>query len=146
MAPRIIQNLVSVIVLLSSSDPNFVWPCHESVVNSEKQFEDSEQSNTRFCDNELLRVQNGAIWIPETDSDLLLRLCKVALTGPSERRAGKASTEVLQQHYVWTTVCSDVKNFVGACIYCHFTVKGGKCNAPVWTCGSWNVARGLVTV
>lgn len=123
-APRIIRRLVSVPVLPSSSDPDFIWPSHECFVKSQKQSEDSKPSNTCLHEDGLLRVPHGTIWIPEEDSDLQPRLCIIAHTGPNEHRAAKATTDVLRQHYFWTASSSDVKSFVGFCIHCLYTVKG----------------------
>lgn len=71
-ALRIILRLVSVPVLPSSSNPDFIWPSHESFENPQKQFEDSKPSKTRLRKDGLLRVQDSALWIPEKGSELQL--------------------------------------------------------------------------
>ena len=73
---------------------------------------------------------HGSVWIPDRASDLQLRLCIIAHTGPSGHRGRDSTARVLRKHYFWSTMTTDVRTFVQACVHCLSTTGGGMVPRP----------------
>ncbi len=75
-------------------DPDFEWPTLETMVASQLEHEAERlQLMTRGVelvhDGTCWRWTNGAVWIPEMDAGLQLRLCVVAHFGLAVHRGAK---------------------------------------------------------
>ena len=84
VAPTI-RRLVRIAELPSLSATGFEWPTLDEIYQTQT---DSEKQRPGNLENvaDVWRVKEGAIWVPETASDLQLRLCIIAHSGPSGHR------------------------------------------------------------
>ena len=71
-----------------------------------------------------------AVWIPEVFSDLQLRLCVIAHTGPPGHRGQAATTQMLRKSFVWSTLKEDVASFLCFFLQCLSTTGGEKVPRP----------------
>ena len=125
----IIRRLVRIPELPSSSASGFEWITLEEIYQTQTDSENQRPGNlVKVAD--VWRNEEGSIWVPDTVSDLQLRLCIIAHTGPSGRRGASSTESVLGAHYFWSMMASDLRSFVRACIYCLSTVGGGKIPRP----------------
>jgi transposase InsO family protein len=128
-APATIRRLIRIPELPSSSDPDFEWPSLDSLADAQQTYAAIRPPGLSQS-HAVLRNPEGAIWIPDPASDLQLRLCVIAHTGPSGHRGQAVTESALRQHYYWSTMSADVRSFVRACIHCLSTVGGGKIPRP----------------
>ena len=120
-APNTVRRIVQIPELPSSSDPEFIWPDLREIEAIQRDNKINQPEGLKAVDT-VLYTDSGAIWIPNSSTDLQLRLCIIAHTGTAGHR-GRASTEmVLKKSYFWSTLSTDVENFVRACIHCLSTV------------------------
>ena len=128
-APTVVRRLVQVPELPSSSSDDFDWPSLQEIAIAQAENDDSRPSNLVLVDD-IWRNPSQAIWIPDDSTDLQLRLCIVAHTGPSGHRGVRSTTSVLRQNFFWSTLTEDVKTFIATCIHCVSTVGGEKVPRP----------------
>ena len=105
-------------------DPEFLWPTANEIVSVQRAaigerdmdapLPDCSWNDERkqFVDDE------GRVWIPDSALELQQRLCVIAHAGESGHRGEKATTTVLEQVFVWSTLRVDVRDFVQGCIHC----------------------------
>ena len=128
-APPTLQRLFRIPVLPFSSEEDFEWPSRESISISQKHADSERPPNLDLVEG-LWCNPMGAVWIPDEDSDLQLRLCIIAHTGPSGHRGRDSTLRVLQKSYFWSTISTDVWTFVRACLHCLSTTGGGQVRRP----------------
>lgn len=124
-AGHTIRRIVYVPPLPSSSDPEFTWPCLQSIADAQ-QSHDREKPPTVELKDGIMRYSNGPIRIPDKSDDLHLRLCIIAHTGPSGHRGRVTTKNVLSENIKWTTLSDDVRPFVRTCIHCLSNIGGEK--------------------
>lgn len=73
---------------------------------------------------------NGPIWIPDTASDLQLRLGIILHTELSGRRDQSTTETVVLRHSFWLTIATDIQSFARACIKGLSTADGTKVPRP----------------
>lgn len=137
-ASKTVRRLIRIPELPSSSSEDFEWPALDNIVAAQSS-SDSERPHSLTLDGSVWCNPNGAIWIPDSASDLQLRLCIIAHTGPSDHRGQSTTETVLRANYFWSTMTSDVRTFVRACIHCLSTV-GREGTASVRSGRSWHRA------
>ena len=128
-APSTVRRLVHIPELPSSSAEDFEWNT-ATVISTSQQTAASEMPPNLVPVEGLWQNPNGAIWIPDSDPDLQLRLCVIAHTGPSGHRGQSATETALRKRFFWSTMTTDVRSFVRACIHCLSTVGGRKVPRP----------------
>ena len=115
--------------LPSSSATGFEWPTLQEIYQTQTDSENKRPGNLEKV-ADVWHNKEGAIWAPDTASDLQLRLCIIAHTGSSGHRGASSTASVLRANYFWSTTASDVRSFVRACIHCLSTVGGGRVPRP----------------
>lgn len=128
-APTTIRRIVRIPELPSSSTEGFEWPTAPSIISAQESA--AEERPPNLCREEnIWKNPSGAIWIPDSSSDLQLRLCIIAHTGASGHRGAGSTEKVLRKYYFWSTMTTDIRSFVRACIHCLSTTGGGKIPRP----------------
>jgi transposase InsO family protein len=127
--PLTVRRLVQIPTLPSSSAPDFEWPTSAALLDVQNRHRHERPPHLVLVDG-LWCTPGGAKWIPDEASDMQLRLCVIAHTGPSGHRAIAATLNALRSCFHWSTMTSDVQAFVRACIHCLSTVGGGKVPRP----------------
>jgi len=128
-APVVVRRLIRIPELPSSSADDFDWPTATVIAEAQSTTDTERPKNLRLTDD-LWRNPIRAIWIPDTATELQLRLCIIAHTGPSGHRGPSTTETVLRKYYFWSTMTTDVRSFVRACIHCLSTTGGGKIPRP----------------
>ncbi len=65
-----------------------------------------------------------AVWIPEEEGMLQLRICIIAHTTATGHRGEKSAVMAVSKEFLWSTLKEDVKTFCRTCIHC-LAIKGG---------------------
>ena len=126
---KVVRRLVQVPGLPSSSCEDFQWPSLEEIADEQNKHASTRPKNLHSVDN-VWRNPSKAIWIPDDSTDIQLRLCIIAHTGPSGHRGVRPSLTLLRQQFFWSTMAEDVKTFIASCIHCLSTVGGEKIPRP----------------
>lgn len=122
-APSTIRRLVS-IPPLPSTFRDFDWPSSEAINLSQEKHMDSLPDGFVYSNNHWRSNKDGPVWIPDTDTNLQLRLAIVAHTGAAGHRGAQATKDVLARFFVWSTLDEDITLFVKSCIHCLSTTGG----------------------
>lgn len=128
-APPLLRRLIRIPELPSSSATDFDWPTSTEVADEQSKAEDEQPPDLELSDG-LWRNPSGSVWIPDRCSDLQIRLCIIAHTGPAGHRGRDATERVMRKYYFWSTMTTDIRTFVQACIHCLSTIGGGKVPRP----------------
>jgi Integrase core domain/Integrase zinc binding domain len=78
-------------------------------------------------------MMNNALWIPEREVKLQLRLCVKAHFRSAGHRAYEARLGAIKEYVTWTVIAKDVKFFVQNCLQCVATIPGDKVPRPLGT-------------
>lgn len=128
-APVVIRRLVKIPPLPSSSSEDFEWPSPSEFKSAQESNSANRPSNFVLKDS-LWTNSSNAVWIPDACTDLQLRLCIIAHTGPSGHRGTTSTIATLQENFFWSTLSSDVRTFVRSCIHCLSTTGGERVPRP----------------
>jgi RNase H-like domain found in reverse transcriptase/Integrase zinc binding domain len=74
---------------------------------------------------------SGAAWIPIDAVELQLRLSILAHTGADGHRSVASTITALSSYFFWTTMRSDISDFVKSCIHCLATTGGSRVPRPL---------------
>lgn len=118
-----IRRIVSIPDIMSSSDEYFDWQMAAEVFSIQEKFLTERLPN--------LCIENGA-WnntgnttcVPDSASNLQLRRCVIAHTGPAGLRGRDATQMVLRLALFWTTIERDRDTFPRGCIHSLSTLVG----------------------
>ena len=124
-----VRRLVTIPELPSTLGADFEWPTSGELLELQALFPETRPENLSVQD-ELWCNPNGAVWVPDAAAHMQLRLCIIAHTGPAGHRGIEATEQALRSNFFWSTMTSDVRMFVKACIHCLSTVGGGKVPRP----------------
>jgi Integrase zinc binding domain len=80
-----------------------------------------------------MRMMNNALWIPEPEVELQLRLCVETHCSSAGQRAYEATLGSIKEYGAWKTMAKDVKVFVQNCLHCVATIPGDKVPRPLGT-------------
>ena len=69
---------------------------------------------------------SGAIWVPDSDKMMQLRLLLAAHTGPGGHRGASTTLRGMETYVRWSSIEEDCKAFVASCLHCLSTTTGGK--------------------
>lgn len=127
-APLTIRRLVT-IPPFPTTFKDFDWPARDDIICSQEQHSGSRPATVQTL-KELLCFPSGAVWVPDEDTALQLRLCVIAHTGAAGHRGPQATKDTLSSNFSWSTVESDIDAFVSDCIHCLSTTGGGKYHGP----------------
>ena len=108
-APVTVRRLVQIPELPSSASPEFEWPTVTTLVTAQQEFKDERPANLVLKDD-AWRNPSGAIRIPDSASDIQLRLCIIAHTEPSGHRGRDTTIKVLRGSFFWSTLTADRPN------------------------------------
>lgn len=126
---RVVRRLVKIPELTSSSAEDFGRLTPETIKEAQAKYENECPLNLELVDD-LWCNPAGAKWIPNDASDLQLRLCIIAHTGPSGHRTSSTTERTLRDSLFWSTMSSDIRTLVRACIHCFQLLEGGRYHAP----------------
>lgn len=124
-APSTVRRIVHICVLPPTTDKDFVWPREQEISDIQNCYRQNRPANLS-CKTGLWRNPNNAVWVPDEAADLQLRLCIIAHCGPGGHRGSSATEHDLRKYYFWSTLTSNIRTFVQACIHCISTVGGQK--------------------
>lgn len=130
VAAPTLRRLVTVPTLPSSSGNEFTWPHTAELKAAQMAHSDDRPNAVSYNADGLYSTPAGAVWIPEASTDLQLRLCIIAHTGPSGHRAASTTADMLRTQFYWRTLEEDILVFVRSCIHCLSTTGGGKTPRP----------------
>ena len=128
-APRTVRRLVRIPALPTSSAPEFVWPSIQAIADIQSAAEQERPPHLTLVQN-VWKNSSNAVWIPDSAADIQLRLCIIAHNGPAGHRGQSATEIAMRTSFFWSTMKSDIRAFVRACIHCISTVGGGKVPRP----------------
>lgn len=77
-----------------------------------------------------LKSKPGPIWIPETDTDIQLRLAIILHTGAAGHRGRLAPEHEIPPHFFCSTLPADIRLFVSSCIHYLSTTGGESIPSP----------------
>ena len=129
-SPATIRRIVRVPELPSSSATDFDWPSRDAVFKVQQEHAASRPAHFILDDQLWIDPDSKAIWIPDDATDIQLRLCIIAHTGPAGHRGAASTEQSLWAAFHWSTMNADVRTFVRACIHCLSTVGGEKVPRP----------------
>lgn len=109
--------------LPSFLDKDFSWPTLEEI-SAIQQEQSSGRPPTLFLQDAVWVNPNGAIWIPDSATDLQLRLRIIAYTGLAGHTGASATEMAPHKRYFWSNLLTDIRSFVRACVHCISTVGG----------------------
>lgn len=125
-----IRRLVHIPALPSSSAPDF-----ECTTGKEryKHQQTATPPPTLVQDTAdgLWKTASNAIWIPDNDAYLQLRLCLILHTCRAGHRAPTATLHPLQNTFFWCDMVDDVQRFISGCIHFLSTTGGERMPRPV---------------
>lgn len=124
-----VRRLVRIPELSSSCLDDFEWPTPSVLASAQEEHKASRPADLNLQDG-LWTFKDNTIWIPDAASDLQLRLCIIAHTGPAGHRGCTATESVIRSKFTWSTVSADVRSFVRAYIHCLSTLGGEKIPRP----------------
>lgn len=103
----VIRRLVTIPSLPFITAPDFDWPSHSSIRGIQ---DVSPPATSRQLHNGFLFTINHRIWIPDSASDLQLRICIIAHYGPPCHRGFDTAPLYVSENFYWSTIESDVKD------------------------------------
>jgi Integrase core domain/Integrase zinc binding domain len=107
-----------------------VWPTTSDIATSQKARATSRPYSLLLSDV-LCRNEAGAVWVPEDDSALQLRLCIVAPTAAGGHRGFSATTATLRQYFTWKSLPEGCRAFCSSCLHCFPTAVGDRTPRPL---------------
>lgn len=101
----------------------FDWPA-PSAISAFQDKQNSTQSGVLSFIDELCRLHDGDIWIPDENDEFELRLGNIAQTGFPGHRGRQVAEASLRQHLQRTTLLDYIHLFVLKCIHCISATEG----------------------
>ena len=78
----------------------------------------------------ILKVRNGATWIPDNSSELQMRISVVGHCGRSGHRGYETTLSTIKDHFFWKTIDADIDAFSKSCLHCALTLGGKRIPRP----------------
>lgn len=72
----------------------------------------------------------GSIWVPDSSTDLQMRLCMITHAGRAEHRGVDVTEQAFRSQFTWKTLSLDVRVLIRACIHCVTTAVGDRVARP----------------
>jgi RNase H-like domain found in reverse transcriptase/Integrase zinc binding domain len=110
----------------------FEWPDASAVINAQE----SATCTPSICfeareSDSIIESSSVAAWIPIDAVELQLRLCILAHTGAGGHRGVDRTFTAISAYFFWTTMRSDVSDFVKSYIHCLATTGGSRVPRPL---------------
>jgi hypothetical protein len=124
---------VSVVLLDSPSDDNFLWPTLEKVRQAQQQAVTptiAKDLGITFDQQRKLWVKGKQVFIPDVDK-LRERLLIIAHAGSAGHRSMMIAQNALLSHFYWDSLVLDLTTFVKACLHCLSSRDGTKVPRPL---------------
>jgi hypothetical protein len=108
-----------------STFSEYDWPDRDSLKNAQLAADDPVPQECTVDSEGLARYQSQAVWIPDGDKTLQLRLLIAAHTGPGGHRRITTTEQAMNGFVQWKSMRKDLASFVNSCIHCLSTSTGG---------------------
>ena len=134
-----LKRLISIPLLVTSSDEGFEWSTMDSIritqTIHEKKLSSIEMGSTSI-DAKMqlpdLHPKDGIlrkgdlIWIPDEDEKMQLRICVIGHTGPAGHRGYEITLSRIKEVFTWRLMKEEMRPFTQKGIHCLSTTKGLK--------------------
>lgn len=127
--PPIIRRLAQIPALPTTSSEDFVWPTLDHIHDAQEKYGRTRPPNLRRVDG-LWTTVGGAFWIQDDSDVIKLRLCVIVHSSAAGHRGAAVTENALRSKFYWSTLSSDVRAFVRACIHCVSTTGGERIPHP----------------
>lgn len=107
------------------------WPDLDALRLSQQNALGTRPSECKIDSRGVSRFSSGAIWIPDSDRCMQLRLLIAAHTGIGGHRGASTTLRGMSEFVQWSSMEPDAKSFVGSCLHCLSTTTGGKVPRPM---------------
>jgi hypothetical protein len=114
-----------------STISEYDWPDHDSLKNAQLAAGDRVPQECTVDSEGLALYQSQAVWIPDGDKTLQLRLLIAAHTRPGGHRGITTTEQAMNGFVQWTSMRKDLASFVNPCIHCLSTSTGGTVPRPM---------------
>jgi Integrase zinc binding domain len=111
--------------LSPSTFSDYDWPENDTQKNAQLAADDPMPLECTMDSEGLARYQSQAVWIPDGDKALQLRLLIAAHTGPGGHRGITTTEQAMNGFVQWTSMRKDLASFVNSCIHCLSSSTGG---------------------
>ena len=126
---RVAKLVMAPIAPQLSEDPE--WPDLGSLRSAQQNATEEMPPECMVDHMGLARFESKALWVPDSDKSMQLRLLVAAHTGPGGHRGASTTVRGMRDFVMWTSMEDDAKAFVGSCLHCLSTTTGGKVPRPM---------------
>ena len=102
--------------VISPRHENFDWPSVAEIVKAQTDFK-SELPDSLSC-TEGVYHRGESLWIPNSATELQLKLLTVAHCGEAGHRKVEATKSRLRENFFWDNMAADCEAFVRNCLHC----------------------------
>ena len=99
------------------TDKAFDMPTGKDLRDAQKKSKTKPPEECNKVDG-LWQTSKGAVWIPEQDSLMKLRVLIAAHAGPAGHRGQAVSLANMTSRFVWKGMREDTQSFVNSCLHC----------------------------
>ena len=113
-------------------DLDFRWPTDTEVQKLQMKAKDAgEKTPILTRERGLYVTSSKAVWIPETEIRMQLRICVIVHCGRGGHRGADTTYGMIKQYFFWRTMRGDIKNFCDSCLHCLSTIGGTRVLRPL---------------
>lgn len=114
-------------------DPDFTWPSSHGIRQSQQAaFEKGENIPANVVKNSSIWTNpNGAIWIPSSDTKLIMRILIIGHCGRAGHRGHETTLRNISDYCVWNGMNADVLSFCNTCLHCVATSGSRRSPRPL---------------
>ena len=94
------------------------WPGKEELMKSQRVLREEEAGGGTSLDSGVLKDSNGAVIVPQEDTEMIMRLLVIAHAGAAGHRGVEATLARFENNFVWKGMREDVTAFIRSCIHC----------------------------
>ena len=116
-ATAAVKSLALVAPVNPGYDASYDQPDLKAIQNSQQDTKDTPPEGCTSVDG-LWRSSKGALWIPDSDRSMKLRILIAAHTGVAGHRGQAVTLANVRAKFFWKTLGEDVKSFVESCLHC----------------------------
>lgn len=107
------------------------WPDLGALRVAQSEAEEPVPAGCKVDTDGIARVGSGAVWIPDSNKVIQLRLLIAAHAGAAGHRGAATTMRAMESFVTWTTMPEDTKSFVASCLHCLSTTTAGTVPRPM---------------
>ena len=115
------KTVAAKVMLLSPIQPGtdkaFDMPTEQDLREAQRKAKEKAPKDCKIVDG-LWKTTKGAVWIPDGDNVMKLRVLIAAHTGPAGHRGQAVTLANMTPRFVWKSIKEDTQSFISSCLHC----------------------------